>query len=175
MLLGNSMKINKKPILFIFFVFLQLISWPVFSNDMGATIVEGVLQAKQAILMKSSLSDIEYIVERGKNNGIKNYKILHYDSNKIGWAVVDNSRRDVFSVVFFLYGNVVKEARYFGPIMQKYNDAIEIHKWHTTAFEQRYRSVGYNEYDIDDNCKALLELSKNAKNEGETVISISCY
>ncbi|MGZ8946348.1 MAG: hypothetical protein ACXW1W_13100 [Methylococcaceae bacterium] len=121
------------------------------------------------------MSDIEYIVDRGRRYGITNYKILHYDNNKIGWSVVGNSGREVFKIVFFLYGNVAKEAMYFGPLVQKYNDAIEIHKWHTTAFEERFRSIGYNKYDIDDNCTASLEFVKNANDEGETVISINCY
>jgi hypothetical protein len=168
--------IKIKLITYILMIFLLLISKSAFpDNNMETTIIAAISQAKQVIINKSSLSDIEYIVSRGISNGIKNYKIDHYDNSKIGWSVVDNSGREVFRVIFSLYGNVAKEAKYYSPLMTK-NDAVEVHKIHAQIFEKNLKIIGQDKYDINDNCTASSELFRSESYDtGRTIVTINCY
>lgn len=144
------------------------------SSTVDAAIANAIYQVKIALMGKFTSIDIENMINRGHDAGISPYKINRYANNQMGWSVEDSKGREVFSVIFSFIGTHASEGTYYGPLMQLFQDAKEIHKQHSIVMDNYFKKIESEKYDIGDSCTAFMELFKGRTSAGRTKIIVKC-
>ena len=145
-------------------------------TDPATTAISNTIyQVKNVLIKQSSPIDIEEMINQARDKGATGYKTDRYSGGKTGWTLYDSKGREVLRVIFSFVDQKAKKGRYLGPLMSSFEDAKELHKLHREILSKHFKQIGTDKYEMDDNCKAFMELFKGRSGLGRTIITVECY